>query len=379
MSGSDGIMLINDERRGMIEVMKGIHGGDIYRNHVKIDFSVNINPLGIPKAVKDALYQAIENSDKYPDITAQKLAKAVSESGNVEQEYLLFGNGASELFMAIVHGIRPKKTVIPIPSFYGYEYAAGAAGGEIIYYKTQKENGFYLEEEFLSVLTGDVDLLFLANPNNPTGCLIDRNYLHNLLLYCKEKGIYVVLDECFIEFCGEEAWVMQEIGQYENLLLVRAFTKIYAIPGVRLGYLVCSNDALREKIRRQLPEWNLSCFAQAAGYECIRQKGFIEKTAEYIKQERLFLQEGLEQLGLKVFPSKANFLLIQSEADLYERLLEKGILIRDCGNFRGLLKGFYRIAVKSREENEMLLRVMGAINGKNREGNQNRTFTSEGD
>ena len=268
--------------------MKGIHGGDIYRNQVRMDFSVNVNPLGIPETVMDALYKAIDGCDKYPDMTAQKLTEAVSAMLHVEQEWLLFGNGASELFMAIVHAIRPKKTVIPVPSFYGYEYAAGAIDGEIIYYQTRKENAFYLEEDFLSVLTEDVDLLFLANPNNPTGCLMSRDYVKSLLSHCKKKGIYVVLDECFVEFCGEEWSVIQETGQYENLILVRAFTKIYSIPGVRLGYLVCSNSEFRERIRRQLPEWNLSCFAQAAGYECAKQKGFIQKTVDYMKQEGSF-------------------------------------------------------------------------------------------
>lgn len=358
MSDIDGIVGMTRE---MMKEMKGIHGGDIYRNQVRMDFSVNVNPLGIPETVTDALHKAIDGCDKYPDMTAQKLTEAVSAMLYVEQEWLLFGNGASELFMAIVHAIRPKKTVIPVPSFYGYEYAAEATDGEIIYYQTRKENAFYLEEDFLSVLTEDVDLLFLANPNNPTGCLMSRDYVKSLLSHCKEKGIYVVLDECFVEFCGEEWSVIQETGQYENLILVRAFTKIYSIPGVRLGYLVCSNSELWERIRRQLPEWNLSCFAQAAGYECAKQKGFIQKTADYIKQERFFLKEGLEQLGLNVFKSEANFLLIQSEVPLYERLLEKGILIRDCENFRGLSKGFYRIAVKSREENELLLRAMGEI------------------
>ena len=155
--------------------------------------------------------------------------------------------------------------------------------------------------------------------------------------------------------------MLQEIERFPNLILVRAFTKIFAIPGVRLGCLVCSNPLLSDKIGRQLPEWNLSGFAQAAGYECAMQAAFVEKTAAFIGKERQFLESGLMQAGCQVFPGKANFLLIYSEQPLYERLLEKGILIRDCENFRGLSKGFYRIAVKSREENEILLRAIGEI------------------
>lgn len=341
--------------------MKVLHGGDIYRNHVKTDFSVNVNPLGIPEAVKAALYEAVDNCTRYPDISAEKLKEAVSEMLTVPKGYLLFGNGASELFMAIIHGIKPKKTVIPVPSFYGYEYAAETADGEILYYKTKEKNDFCLQEDFLSVLTEDVDILFLANPNNPTGNLMSRDELRNVLSHCRDKGVYVVLDECFIEFCGKECSMLQEIETFSNLILVRAFTKIFSIPGVRLGYFVCSNPLLLGKIGRQLPEWNVSRFAQAAGYECAMQTAFVEKTVTFIRKERRFLEDGLKQAGFRVFPGKANFLLIYCEQPLYDRLLEKGILIRDCENFRGLSKGFYRIAVKDRKENEDLLRAIGEI------------------
>lgn len=347
-------------RKGLRK-MKEIHGGDIYRNHVKTDFSVNVNPLGIPKVVEAALYGAVEKCSTYPDISAEKLKKAVSGMLTVPKEQILFGNGASELFMAVVHGIKPKKTVIPVPSFYGYEYAAEAADGEIVYYETKEETCFCLREDFLSVLTEETDILFLANPNNPTGNLMGREELCSLISHCRDKGIYVVLDECFIEFCGKKYSMLQEIERFSNLILVRAFTKIFAIPGVRLGYLVCSNRLLLEKIGRQLPEWNLSGFAQAAGYECAMQMEFAEKTAAYTEQERRFLEDGFMRAGCRVFPGNANFLLIYSEQRLYDKLLEKGILIRDCENFRGLSKGFYRIAVKSRKENEDLLKAIGEI------------------
>lgn len=353
-------LLVSRLKKGLMK-MKVLHGGDIYRNYVNIDFSVNVNPLGIPEAVEDALYEAVEKCSRYPDISAEKLKNAVSGMLSVSKEYLLFGNGASELFMAITHGIKPKKTVIPVPAFYGYEYAAEVAEGEILYYETKEKDDFCLQEDFLSVLTEEVDVLFLANPNNPTGNMINREALRNVLFHCRDKGIYVVLDECFIEFCGKEYSMLQEIKEFPNLMIVRAFTKIFSIPGVRLGYLVCSNPLLLEKIGRQLPEWNVSSFAQAAGYECAKQIAFVEKTVTFIQKERQLLEAGLKRAGFKVFPGKANFLLIYCEFPLYDKLLEKGILIRDCENFRGLSKGFYRIAVKSREENEDLLQAIGEI------------------
>lgn len=341
--------------------MRGLHGGDIYRNQVAIDFSVNVNPLGVPKSVEAALHEAVGQCSRYPDIRAEKLKQAVSKMIAVPGEKILFGNGASELFMAIIHGIKPKKTVIPIPSFYGYEYAAEAAEGEVLYYETKANNDFVWQEDLFSVLTEETDVLFLANPNNPTGKLVSREEVKKVISYCFGKGITVVLDECFIEFCGRECSMMPEIEAFPNLILVRAFTKIFSIPGVRLGYLVCSDKWLLQKIGRQLPEWNLSGFAQEAGYACAMQTEFTERTAAFLQKERQFLEDGLRQMGFHVFSGKANFLLIYSEHPWYDRLLERGILIRDCGNFRGLSKGFYRVAVKNREENERLLKTMGEI------------------
>ena len=338
-----------------------IHGGDVYRIHVDIDFSINVNPLGTPECVKEALHRAVEVCGKYPDMEAERLGEAVSTFIGVPREYLIFGNGASELFMAIVHGIKPRKVVIPVPSFYGYEYAAKSVDCEIIYYEMNQENNFSVKEDMYHILTEDVDLLFLANPNNPIGNLLDIEMIKKLLQHCMNKGIYVVVDECFIEFCGNRFSLLSETGKFEHLIVVRAFTKIFAIPGVRLGYLVCKSKALLTQIAGQLPEWNLSCFAQEAGCICARQAEFIEKTKIYIEKERQFMTKRFMQLGLKTFPSVSNFITIYSDKPLYEKLLKRGILIRDCSNFRGLGKGFYRIAVKNRKENEILLMAIESL------------------
>ncbi|MCM1183690.1 MAG: aminotransferase class I/II-fold pyridoxal phosphate-dependent enzyme [Roseburia sp.] len=332
-----------------------LHGGDVYRNRVLLDFSVNVNPLGMPRAVEAALHAAVAMCGRYPDIRAERLKRAVGGLLSVSEEYLLFGNGASELFPAIVRAVRPKRIVIPAPSFYGYEYAAGAAEAEVIYYALRQENGFRMAADIRAALTEETELLFLANPNNPTGTLISKEALAALLRYCAERGIYVVLDECFIEFCGGGFSMLSELAAFDHLILVRAFTKLFAIPGVRLGYLVCANRALLAGIARQLPEWNLSCFAQEAGCACAGQADFIQETERYVETQRQLLETGLRQKGFQVFPSRANFILLYTEMPLYERLLERGILIRDCRNFRGLGRGFYRIAVRSREENERLL------------------------
>ena len=339
--------------------MQSIHGGDIYTNKVKFDFSVNVNPLGIPKGVEDALHQAVVRCREYPEIQAFELKEAVAKQLAVPKEYLLFGNGASEVFMGIMHALKPRKVLIPVPSFYGYQYVAEAVESKIRYFSMEKENSFLLGEKLLEALTEDIDVLFLANPNNPTGKRMERDYLREVLAICREKGIYVVLDECFISFCEGDVSLVSEITEYPNLLLVQAFTKLYAIPGVRLGFLISSNKILLQKIARQLPEWNLSVFAQEAGIACVKEKAFVKQTVEYVKKERAFLTEQLQKMGLEVFDGEGNFILVYTEKPLYELLLERGILIRDCQNFKGLTKGYYRIAVKSREENKILLREIG--------------------
>ena len=350
-------------------MQQNIHGGDIYSRQIRLDFSVNGNPLGMPDAAAQALREAISHVGEYPDISAGALTEAVSrmlsgECGReIPREYLLFGNGASELFLAIVHALRPEQVVIPVPSFYGYEYAAEAAGSHIKYVYLPEETGFCPGQELLQALTPDTDLLFLANPNNPTGQLRNAEYLHRLLEHCRQRGITVVLDECFIEFCEcdrkQPKSLLGKINQYENLLLVRAFTKSFAMPGVRLGYVVCSNPELREKLRKQLPEWNLSVFAQRAGIACAEQaEQYLRDTVEYVKTERAYLREGLEALGIRVVSGEADFLLLYTTQPIYEKFLQKGILIRNCENFRGLGKGYYRIAVKKHEENEVLLQEL---------------------
>lgn len=339
--------------------MTGIHGGDIYRNQVELDFSVNVNPLGMPREAEAALHEAVDRCMEYPDMEASRLTEAVSGMLGIPPQYLLFGNGASELFMGIVHALRPRKTLLLIPSFYGYEYAAGAGEGEILTVALKAEKNFVPDDDLLMALTQDIDLLFLANPNNPTGKLLERGYLERVLERCVEQQIVVVLDECFIGFCEEGSSVGSKLQEYTNLLIVRAFTKLYALAGVRLGYLIGSDQTLLRRIRRQLPEWNLSVPAQEAGAACAGQSVYRARTVEYVKREREFLSQGLRRLGFLVYDGEANFIFFYSEGALYEKLLRRGILIRDCGSFRGLEKGYYRIAVRSRRDNERLLKVMG--------------------
>ena len=338
------------------------HGGDIYRNQIRLDFSVNTNPLGMPDPVKEALHQAVEEAENYPDIRAQALSAAVTEQLQVRKEQLVFGNGASELFHAVLHAIKPSKILIPVPSFLGYEEAAKAIDCEVIFYEMKKEENFCLTDRILDVLDENISLVFLANPNNPVGNLVELELIFQIAEKCRQCDITLVLDECFMELTGKEQTYsfLKRLDEFPNVVVIRAFTKLYAIPGVRLGYLVCEQN-LAEKIRLQLPEWNLSVFAQRAGVAAIKEQEYIVRAVVCIQTQRQFLLEELQAAGCSVFDSDADYLLFYSEMPLYELFLQRGILIRDCSNFRGLQRGYYRIAVKSEEQNRMFAEVLREI------------------
>lgn len=338
------------------------HGGDIYRNQIRLDFSVNTNPLGMPDPVKEALHQAVEEAENYPDIRAQALSAAVTEQLQVRKEQLVFGNGASELFHAVLHAIKPSKILISVPSFLGYEEAAKAIDCEVIFYEMKKEENFCLTDRILDVLDENISLVFLANPNNPVGNLVEPELIFQIAEKCRQCDITLVLDECFMELTGKEQTYsfFKRLDEFPNVVVIRAFTKLYAIPGVRLGYLVCEQN-LAEKIRLQLPEWNLSVFAQRAGVAAIKEQEYIARAVVCIQTQRQFLLEELQAAGCSVFDSDADYLLFYSEMPLYELFLQRGILIRDCSNFRGLQRGYYRIAVKSEEQNRMFAEVLREI------------------
>lgn len=340
------------------------HGGDIYRNQIRLDFSVNTNPLGMPDSVREALHQAVEEAEHYPDIHAQELTKAVAERLRISEKRLVFGNGASELFHAVLNAVKPSKILIPVPSFLGYEEAAKAMDCEVIFYEMKKEEKFCLTERILDALDESISLVFLANPNNPVGNLVEPELIFKIAEKCRQCDITLVLDECFMELTGKEMThsFFNQLDEFPNVVVVRAFTKLYAIPGVRLGYLICE-QTLAEKIRLQLPEWNLSVFAQRAGVAAIKEQEYVARAVVCIQTQRLFLREELKAAGCNVFDSDADYLLFYSEKKLYELFLQRGILIRDCSNFRGLQRGYYRIAVKSEEQNRIFADVLREIHG----------------
>lgn len=351
-----------------------MHGGMPQDEPVQLDFSVNINPLGMPGYVKEALREAIDSGDglweAYPDPMCGEMRKLLARCHHVPAERILCGNGASELIMAAVRAFQSRKEtgplscVLPVPSFLEYERALLAVGARIVYHRMREEEHFTLTKSLLEKLTPETDLLFLCNPNNPTGSLLSETFLQVILEQCKNNGIAVILDECFWELAQPSASGVRRAGcfdRYPDLVVLKAFTKLYAMPGLRIGYCICPDAVLAGRIEAQLPCWNVSGIGQMAGLTVLKNgtnADYISQSREIIERERSYLERELQKLGMKVLPGQANFLCFYSEQPVYERLLEKGILIRDCSNFKGLGTGWYRIAVRKHEENVQLMEQM---------------------
>lgn len=335
-----------------------VHGGDIYRNQNVVDFSVNTNPLGPPKEMLDAIQKHLGEIVYYPDMECEKLRKAIGRYEGIHPEKILCGNGAAELFYAISFAVRPKRALLLAPTFSEYEKALKAAGSKIAYAVLKKEEGFQVQESILEKITPQIDMMFFCNPNNPTGLVTEPELLRKIILRCEEHQVVLVLDECFLEFLDDyEKYEMKELlSQCKNLLIVKAFTKIFSMPGLRLGYCMSGNEALLFKIRNGMQAWNVSVLAQVAGVAALEQPMcYLEKTRSFIQKERQFMKSALMKMGFHVYDSKANYLFFEGEEGLYEKALEAGFLIRNCKNYVGLAEGAYRIAIRTQEENERMI------------------------
>lgn len=358
---------------------KLIHGGDIYsakerfaamdRPHAILDFSANINPLGLPDGVKNMIRESIDNFDVYPDPLCRELVSELSAHEGVPAEWILCGNGAADIIYRTVSAIKPKKAMVLAPTFAEYEEALNTVSCEVIRFKLYENNDYQLQEDFLDALTEDMDMLFLCNPNNPTGQLISKEFHLKVLQRCKELDILLFVDECFNDFLEEpEAYSVKEyLQEYDNLLILKAFTKIYAMAGIRLGHCITSNRELVEKLRKAGQPWSVSTPAQTAGVQAMREREYLARAKSLIREERDYLAENLNEFDFIVFPSNANYIFIKdscsTEKPLHEMLFEKGILIRNCDNYHGLGSGYYRICIKKHEENVKLIKVLREIKG----------------
>ena len=337
-----------------------VHGGDVYSQPVRLDFSANVNPFGAPEPVKAAVRAAAERLSAYPDPYCGPLREKLAALNGAAREEIICGNGAAELIYTFTAALKPRNALLPVPSFADYESALTAAGCRPVFHPLRRENGFLPTNDILSAIGADTDLLMLCSPNNPTGRSVPRELLLSLLDRCRRTGTWLFLDECFLELVDEDkAFSLAPCLQAgDRVFLLRAFTKAYGMAGLRLGYGLCRNRPLLEAMSRLGQPWNVSTPAQAAGLAALDRPDWPAQARALFRREKPFLSAGLAALGFVPLPGDANFLFFSGTPGLYAALRARGVLIRDCENYRGLRPGDYRIAVRTRPENEELLRIM---------------------
>ena len=331
------------------------HGGNIQQFENILDFSANINPLGMPEKVRSAIIEGIDDIEKYPDPYCTELRKKLAEHEKIPAENIVCGNGADDLIFRIVNTVKPRRALICTPTFSEYSRALGEIECDIDKHTLTEENSFTLTEAFLEKLDNSHDICFICTPNNPTGRLVDSEMLKAIAEKCEQNGTFLVCDECFMGFAEGVS-----LSRFMNpkCIILRAFTKFYAMAGIRLGYAICGDSGIAGKIQESGQFWSVSSIAQAAGIAALDDAEFISRTVEYVKAERNFLICELSGMGIKVFDSSANFILFKEKNGLCEKLLNEGILIRDCRNFSGLSEKFYRIAVRTHGENIRLIATL---------------------
>ncbi len=345
------------------------HGGEhTDYNQIKHDFSVNTKPRGMPGNLSYALTTNVDTLEKYPDRRSEELCHAISKKRGVSIDNIFIGNGASEVISLLAKVLAPKNALIIEPTFSGYERALLSNGSKVSYYELSRKNGYMLTQDFIAFLEkAKCGVVFACSPNNPTGQVIEPALVKEIADICDKKKIFFILDECFMGFVeNSDHYSCQSLlADHPHLILLDAFTKLYSIPGIRLGYCISSNKDLVKDLYDVQPEWSVSTYAQLAGKEALSEERYVKRTVELVSTERDYLIKELRHLGFEVYDSQANFILfnipseLEKDRDLQEYLAkEHHILIRSCSNFNGLTEGDYRIAVKLHDENELLIEAL---------------------
>ena len=346
------------------------HGGDIYtakellKTEELKDFSANINPFGVSASVRRAIEDSVQNLVHYPDPYCRKLREALARYHRVNPEHIVCGNGGADIIFRFVRASSPSSAIVPVPTFSEYGEALEECGCKINYFEMQKP--FQLTEALVQEISdGDYDFLALCNPNNPTGSLIELGLLYKILDTAKRKKITVLLDECFLDMSGDEYSMIAKINSYPNLFILKSMTKLYAVPRLRLGYGICADSEMVERVRTTGQPWPVSTLANAAGCAALKDEKYRRQFLEFLQQERQYLYNGLRRLGFRVWEPHANYVFFQAQGcgDLDKRLLKNRILLRHCDNYQGLDADYYRAAVRTHGENEYFLSCLQEIVG----------------
>ncbi len=356
-------------------MQKRIHGGNIYEMAKRynlapeniLDFSASISPLGVPEKVMAAIEAALAAIRHYPDPECTSFCEAAAEYHGVSRQNILPGNGAAEIIYLIVHMVRPRRVLIPIPTFSEYAYAVESVGAEIISpcFERQGEHFVINKRSFVQSIAGN-DLAFICNPNNPTGTLWTRDDLIEIVEVGRVNHCMIVIDEAYLELVdnGAAYSLVGKLTDYDNLLILKSLTKVYSIPGLRIGYALGSSRLIQAMAMLRDP-WSVNVLAQEAGTAAFQESDYLSRLQELVQEERQYLYEELGKItGIEPVRPTANFMLVDtgpagiSAGTLQKAMATRGILIRNCTSFRGMGGNHVRITVRANPDNERFIQIV---------------------
>jgi len=395
------------------DMKRNLHGGNIHtaaRNlemglEQILDLSASINPLGMPQSVQSAICNHLKSAVHYPDPDTVELTAALAAHYAIAADTILCGNGSTELIHLLARALRTERVLIPAPTFAEYEKAVAAVQDaecgkcRINYFVLKEKDGFRIDADaFITAMThlctgnlsaaaahgcsrssianrkaemlpprsasknlkSSLPVVFLCNPNNPTGILTSREDVLKIAHAAQKLRCYLVVDEAFADFCPEHS-VIDAAAHNPYLIVLRSMTKFYALAGIRLGYGVFPSPLIRRMQEIREP-WTVNTIAQIAGLAALEDGTYRTKTMKMLMREKCFLEKSLHALGIQYLPSAANYYLLKMPhaAAIINALAAKGIILRSCANFRGLTKSHVRIAVRSRRENTRFLKELSS-------------------
>lgn len=356
-----------------------VHGGDLDEisriygiNKEEIyNFGGNVNPLGMPESVKKAISDNTNAPTVYPDVSYVSLRAAISDYTGISSNHIMVGNGSTELISMCIKTINPKKAVIVSPAYSEYLKEINLTGGKSELFPLKEKDEFMLNiPELKRVLTNDIDMLVICNPNNPTGTYVTCDETKDILIHCKKNNIKVMMDETYVEFSdiNKNISAMPLVEEFDNLFIVRGTSKFFACPGLRLGYGACSNKKIIEYINSHKDPWSVNIFAEISGTVMFRDKEFINRTHRLINSERNKIFEELFNLNsVHVYDTQSNFFLLRlkrddiTSTDVFNKLIQNKILIRDCADFPYLDNHFIRFCILDEKSNSLLLNELKKI------------------
>lgn len=346
-----------------------LHGGNIYKlkrdNGIEVlDYSSNINPLGVPNSFKKAVIENFETLEKYPDIDYVELRTAIGDYNNCHIDNVVVGNGATEVLFLYMKAVKAKKVLIIAPTFAEYERAARAAGRDVKFFPLSKD--FSLNENMLLEFITDEDVVVMCNPNNPTGKFQNLEKIKKIADFLERKNKKLFIDEAFIEFVDDWKDKTAFLLKHKNIFILRALTKFFALPGVRLGYGLTYDESILDEIKNIREPWSVNGVAEIAGKTMLLDSLYIHETENWIKKEKLWFYEELCKIdNIEVTPTETNFILVKLLNDnaksFRKKMIENGVLVRDASNFMFLDESYIRLAIKDRKKNEQVLEALRRV------------------